>query len=105
MTTIVTGSETFKSNRPFIFEDTNIECLLLFNYKNAAKHPQRGMVSNNLFAKRTNKVHMTLKPLSNFAPSPNLLTLSPRKATKKDTLEPFHKRADTVGFSMATKPK
>ncbi len=52
---------------------------MIFNYKNPSK-PNRGMMSNNLFAKRTNKLHLTLKPLSNFAPSPNsLLTLSPRK--------------------------
>jgi len=100
MTTIVSGNSTFKSNRPFIFEDMNIESLLIFNYKNSAKM-QKGMVTNNLFAKRTPKVHLTLKPLSNFAPSPNTLNLSPRKGPKKDT---FHKKPE-IGFSLATKPQ
>ncbi len=101
MTTIISGNSTVKSNRPFILENLNIESLLIFNYKGTIKN-QRDIVSNNLFVKRNQKAHLTLKPLSNFAPSPNLSTLSPRKP-KKGTVEPFQKRPE-IGFSLS-KPK
>lgn len=75
MTTIVTSNMSKKkANYPFLLEDTNIESLLMFNYKNLPIK-QKDIVSNRLFVKRSDKVNLTVKPLSNFAPT---MTLSPR---------------------------
>jgi hypothetical protein len=85
MTTILSGNSTLKSNLPFIFDDATIEALLIFKLKSSAKS-QKGVISNNLFTKRNQKVNLTLKPLSNFAPSPNLFMLSPRKFPQKQKI-------------------
>ncbi len=82
MTTIVSGGSTLKHNRPFIFDEASIEALLLFSLKCSSKS-QKGVISNNLFAKRNQKVNLTVKPLSSFGPSANFDSLSPRKSPGK----------------------
>lgn len=98
MTTIVTtnyNNNTMgynnrnKANYPYLLEDHNIEALLLFNYKNISNNSnnsnsnnnnkQKDIISNRLFVKRTDKVNLTVKPLSSFAPT---YTLSPRHHKK-----------------------
>jgi len=56
----------------------------MFNYKNLPIKQKDivSNISNRLFVKRSDKVNLTVKPLSNFAPTMNL---SPRLCHKKES--------------------
>ena len=69
-----------KVNFPFIFEQKALENLLIFNYKCKTNKKQANIqkINNKLFVSRGNRDNLTLKPLSNFAPTQINPSFSPR---------------------------